>query len=79
MLVRLGWQKILWPHHQVGLQRTKSPPINAQQCQQSTHPIPTHSPMKTSGPTISPCQAYVWGKEVIFTDRRQFPRPQQGR
>jgi hypothetical protein len=51
MLVRLGWQKILWPHHQVGLQWTKSPPIDAQLRQQSPRPIPTYSPMKTAGPT----------------------------
>ncbi len=69
---------ILWPHHQVGLQWTKGPPINAQLRQQSPHPIPAHSPAKAAGPTISLCQAHIWGKEAIFT-RRQFPRPQQGR
>jgi hypothetical protein len=79
MLVRLGLQKILRPHHQVGLQWTKSPPINAQLRQQSPYPIPTHSPTNMTGPTISPGQAHVWGKEAIFTGRRQFPRPRLGR
>jgi hypothetical protein len=46
MLVRLGWQTIMWLHHQVGLQWTKGPPINAQLCQQSPCLVPTHSPQK---------------------------------
>jgi hypothetical protein len=35
MLVQLERRTILWPHHQVGLQWTKSPPVDAQLCQQS--------------------------------------------
>ncbi len=78
MLVRLGWWTILWPHHQVGLQRVKGPPIDAQLHQQSPCLVPAHSPTKMVGRTISPCQAHIWGKEAIFTSRRRFPCPQQG-
>jgi hypothetical protein len=56
-----------------GTTMDKSPPIDAQLRQQSPYPFPTHSPTKTEEPTISPCQAHIWGKEAIFTDRRQFP------
>jgi hypothetical protein len=79
MLVQLGRQTILWPHHQVGLQQIKSSPIDAQLRQQSPCLIPAHSPTQTAGPTISPCQAHIWGKEAILTGRRQFPRLRQGR
>ncbi len=73
MLVQLGRQMILWPHHQVGLQWTKSPPIDAQLRQQYPCLVSAHSPMKMEGSTISPCWAHIWGKEAIFTSRRRFP------
>ncbi len=50
------------------------------QCPTTSSPCPisTHPPTKTTGPTISPCHACVWGKEAIFTGKRQLSRPQQG-
>jgi hypothetical protein len=46
MLVQLGEQTKLWPHHQVGLQWITGPPIDAQLHQQSLCPVPAHSPTK---------------------------------
>jgi hypothetical protein len=45
---------MLWTHHQVELQWTKSPPINAQLREQSLCPFLAPAPTKATGSTIPP-------------------------
>jgi hypothetical protein len=70
MLMPLGRGAILRSHHQMGLCRTKSPPLHAGVRPQSPHPLPTTPPGKATGPAISPRQAKLRSKETIFTRRR---------
>jgi hypothetical protein len=78
MLMRLERGAILRTHYQMGLRRTKSSPLHAWVCPQSTHTLPTPSPGKTTGSTLPPRQTKLWSKKAILTRERRLTSAQQG-
>ena len=78
MLMRLERGAILRTHYQMGLRRTKSSPLHAWVCPQSTHPLPTPSPGKATGSTLPPRQTKLWSEKVILTRGGRLTSAQQG-
>ncbi len=77
--MRLERGALLRTHHQMGLRRTKSPPLHAGVRPQSPHPFPTLPPGKVTGPALSPRQTKLWSQKAIRTRGGQITSPQQGR
>ena len=78
MLMRLERGAILRTHYQIGLRRTKSSPLHAWVCPQSTHLLPTPSPGKATGSTLPPRQTKLRSEKTILRKGRRLTSTQQG-
>ena len=78
MFMQLERRTLLWTYHKLGLQGTRSPPLNAWLQDQGINPVQTPNSKQTARSTVPPHQAQLWIQDATHGGGGHIPTPRQG-